>query len=108
MHLCDNCERKNCDGRVVRDLQNTNCVISCSDYVNGNRAPTNADRIRAMSDEELAKFFGRHGFCCDNIIIPSSYCMRQKECSLKCVVNWLKQPAEADQCQRIKPGSMLP
>ena len=62
----------------------------------GNRAPTNGDRIRAMSDEELAKFFGRHGFCCDNLIIPSKYCIRQKECSLSCVVNWLRQPTEGE------------
>ena len=55
---------------------------------------TNADRIRAMTDEELANFFGRYGFC--NGIIPMSYCATQKECSLACVVNWLQRPVKED------------
>lgn len=53
---------------------------------------TNADRIRAMSDEELAKFIpnwsytnackcGEHYVDCNN------------ECE-KCVADWLRQPAE--------------
>lgn len=55
---------------------------------------TNADRIRAMSDEELAKFFGRYGFC--GGVIPNRYCCKQSVCSQECVVRWLKQPAEVD------------
>ena len=53
---------------------------------------TNADRIRAMTDEELALFFGRLGFC--NGIIPRSHCHAHKVCGQGCVVDWLKQPAE--------------
>lgn len=54
---------------------------------------TNADRIRAMSDEELAALFGRYGFCGSGII-PKSYCHESKICSSQCVVRWLQQPAE--------------
>ena len=44
-------------------------------------APTNADRIRAMSDEELAKLL-----CCTGWRM-----IEQKEC-----LEWLQQPAEED------------
>ena len=55
---------------------------------------TNADRIRAMSDEELAEYFGRAGFC--NTVIPRHYCLNQKICSRECLVRWLQQPAEGE------------
>ena len=48
----------------------------------GHKAPlTNADRIRAMSDEELAKLL-----CCTGWRM-----IEQKEC-----IEWLQQPAEED------------
>lgn len=55
---------------------------------------TNADRVRAMADEELAQYFGRVGFC--NTVIPRHYCLNQKICSQECVVRWLQQPAEGE------------
>ena len=53
---------------------------------------TNADRIRAMSDEELAKFIGEEGFHCE-------ICSKEvnSECDLRCstyCLEWLQQPAE--------------
>ena len=61
---------------------------------------TNADRIRAMSDEELAQWlnsFGGDLFClnkkeCVELVdadkdIPAERCQR-------CVMDWLQQPAE--------------
>lgn len=58
--------------------------------------PTNADRIRAMSDEELALLLSE--FCkgmefCD-------YCVAKKDCpgeSPVCWEKWLKQPAEVSE-----------
>lgn len=48
---------------------------------------TNGDRIRAMSDEELAEF---NNFC------PHI----NEECTMKgcnaCILDWLKQPAEVE------------
>lgn len=54
---------------------------------------TNADRIRAMSDEELA------GFSMENCP-PKKFdrelgCRISKPC-VQCVFEWLKQPAEED------------
>lgn len=55
--------------------------------------PTNADRIRAMSDEELAKFIPDWSYTnackCDEQ--PFVDC--NNECE-KCVLEWLKQPVE--------------
>ena len=47
---------------------------------------TNADRIRAMSDEELAEFVSNRG-CPDHARNCTDSC---KDCTTK----WLKQPAE--------------
>ena len=54
---------------------------------------TNADRIRAMSDEELADMFGHHYLC--GIIQDRfpEHCHQRVECG-NCILEWLKQPAE--------------
>lgn len=50
---------------------------------------TNADRIRAMSDEELARTFAQTGNC-----PPSSkYGYNCERCG-KCWLNWLRQPVK--------------
>jgi hypothetical protein len=65
---------------------------------------TNADRIRAMSDKELAKMLS--GFCILDSPIP--FCQNLPECEdlldtedgvpeekcIGCLLNWLQQPAE--------------
>lgn len=61
---------------------------------------TNADRIRDMSDEELAEFLKRvHvdpcSACCDNLY----WCRRNNAPEPVCknhFLDWLKQPAEED------------
>ena len=64
-------------------------------YEAADRLKTNADRIRAMSDEELCKFLGECKFCdicqegCDN-------CTYNGDCD-KRLLEWLKQPAEEKQ-----------
>jgi hypothetical protein len=56
---------------------------------------TNADRIRAMSDEELARFIPDWSYTnackCDE----QPYVDCNNECE-KCVLEWLKQPAEVE------------
>ena len=51
------------------------------------RPQTNADRIRAMSDEELATFLGSRPLC------PKQIGECPCDCG-KCWIEWLKQPAE--------------
>ena len=62
-----------------------------------NPTQTNADRIRAMSDEELVKYFWEIGvwdsfedgkFCDNN-------CNAENNCDL-CRLKWLQQPAEGE------------
>ena len=53
---------------------------------------TNADRIRAMSDEELAEFI-------KHIKVRAAFCKAVKDNDAfeeLCSAEWLKQPAEED------------
>lgn len=65
---------------------------------------TNADRIRSMSDEELAKFCGKDvdacppgrdsGKCIDELYARGEGpCPSDKQC-IECWSNWLKQEGE--------------
>lgn len=52
---------------------------------------TNADRIRAMSDEEAAEYFNEHFGC------PPTQSPRCPDISCyECWLNWLKQPAKEE------------
>lgn len=58
------------------------------DYGKDANVPTNADCIRAMSDEELAKAM-------DMLCPPVTNCIDGGEC-VKCWTDWLRQPAEGE------------
>ncbi len=54
---------------------------------------TNADRIRAMSDEELVSILmGVPDYPCD-VKIPAGECDERCE---NCIMDWLQQPAEGE------------
>ena len=62
---------------------------------------TNADLIRAMSDEKLAKHLVDIGwdchFCTEHLRLDNEPLLRGKKCDEKCAehcLEWLKQPAE--------------
>lgn len=59
----------------------------------GNAPMTNADRIRAMSDEELAKHFLITGICQYLTSLSKGRCAVNRTCA-QCVLDWLRQPAE--------------
>lgn len=57
---------------------------------------TNADRIRNMSDEELAEFLdivGEDGISSQYTDVPCDCCCEKTECS-KCWKEWLQSEAE--------------
>ena len=54
----------------------------------GEKTKTNADRIRAMTDDELAEFISARG-CADHTRDCRESC---KDCTLE----WLQQPAEGE------------
>ena len=81
----------------VRDTTKT-CECTCSVTCNPDII-TNADRIRSMSDEELAEFISRIEI---GDFGPQVYgktfcdmCKGQYECD-DCRLWWLQQPAEED------------
>ena len=99
MKTCHNCA---CD--PVCD-HNWNGWETCGNWIQKpGEPPTNADRIRAMSDEELSDIFLRADFC--------KYCEHEKDgvCNYICAypniplydgckqaaLTWLQQPAEED------------
>ena len=61
------------------------------------RVRTNADRIRAMSDEELAKFLCNFRSC-DSSEHPCNGCQAELYCMIghNGMIDWLQQPAEED------------
>ena len=66
------------------------------DYPKPYKPQTNADRIRVMSDEELAKMLtvGKGAFACFEC-----WEIGDGECSMKCderCLEWLQQPAEGE------------
>ena len=71
------------------------------DYPKTHKAQTKADRIRAMSDEELAVFLdGFSGRCLDcSEDAKNKSCPIYKEgryCRPKDIMEWLQQPAEGE------------
>lgn len=57
---------------------------------------TNADRIRAMTDEELAKFFF-DCVACDDCPVGSEKCKREFANCMDAALDWLKQEADDGQ-----------
>jgi hypothetical protein len=75
---CATCENENCYGRSLHTTEKV-----CDGY---KHTATNADRIRAMSDEELAEWvWSAESF-------GGAYGPRGKNAWL----NWLKSPAEVE------------
>lgn len=94
------CEKCWGTGHVNGGNENSTWSKTCEDCrgIGFSRVPmTNADRIRAMSDEELAKLFC--GFCKN-----AKICEGCPMCDGKCAeselaeswVEWLQQPAEGE------------
>ena len=76
----------------VRDITKT-CECTCSVTCNPDII-TNADRIRTMSDEELAAMLFNYKECSKNCIMSNG-----KHCYEVCdgesvILKWLRQPAE--------------
>ena len=77
-------------------LYGINQEIGCSAYKDKTKwaekkePENNADRIRAMSDEELAYLI--HRGVCELIGATQDHC--ETNTCVNCVLGWLKQPAE--------------
>ncbi len=81
-HLCGPIE----DATFTEDSECAvfNCAVE-------DKPMTNADRIRAMNDKELAEFIG-HNSLCDRIQSEGIWCEEHAVCE-NCLTVWLQQPA---------------
>lgn len=101
------CRKNPYDENVVHDPKHHYLIvvrskIKCRHY--NKPQPTNADRIRAMSDEELAKKM----YACNSKEEKIPFCQNLAECDslleteegipedkcIGCLLKWLKQPAQ--------------
>ena len=87
--VCDDCYYSKLDDN--KEPCNS-CIATVDGFTNWRKAPqTRAEKIRSMSDEELAKFI-QEPFCDKRTLdeCTISYC---GVCD-QCVLDWLQQPAE--------------
>jgi len=89
-----------------RGCRNTDCNLhwkdpdsrwmNCTNFIA--QPQTNADRLRAMSDEELAKFFGTLPCCppgsAEELCYPENTCGADTKMMVKCWETWLKATVE--------------
>lgn len=88
MSKCDTCRMK------IYDISCGGCV-NVSECKNCYSPPTNADRIRAMSDEELAEFLYTSFSCYGCPVRAECDKTACKGCD-ELVLEWLKQPVKED------------
>lgn len=91
--VCTNCEKENECAEEERLFKSGAIAYGCSGCVP--KPQTNADRIRQMSDEELAdKFiFGAATYSCPPNDAIKESCIEDKDCR-QCWLEWLKATVE--------------
>lgn len=87
MNLCDSCETRRNGG--CKGNEPWAVIVNCPMY---HKPPTNADRIRDMSDKELANMACEVGYCPPNAFAKDFNEEQFKTCQ-ECWLNWLKSPA---------------
>ena len=87
---CDNCKKHDdC-------ASGSGLVWPCGAYAP--KIVTNADRIRAMSDEELATFISEIADNCETSTSCHQHCYGcdVEYCEYRMCLNWLRQPTEGE------------
>lgn len=94
---CKDCKRFMTDcnfSKVDKELQAMEDFIACKHFKSKNE--TNADKIRNMSDEELAEFLNgveEYGISSQYIDVPCDCCCEKTACD-ECWKEWLQSEAE--------------
>lgn len=92
------CTNKNCPAyaKCLAPYRGSRCAATRATYGLGDPM-TNADRIRAMSDEELAKLFvsGWYDGPLFTCPVEDVECESDVSCDV-CFLEWLKAPVEGD------------
>lgn len=89
---CDECNNAN----ICLDHIEFPSLGGCTSGMPDRKVITNADRIRNMSDEELAEFLdivGEDGISSQYADVPCDCCCEKTECS-KCWKDWLQSEAK--------------
>lgn len=90
--VCANCEKRLECAEAKRMFKSGAIAYGCSGCVP--KPQTNADRIRSMSDEELAKYLYKHDFCTTPFNSDAqNWCGGDCE---QCIDNWIRSPMEVD------------
>jgi len=86
-YICDSCEKYPCDDTEIKLMK------YCPVYSPKPKPQTNADRIRTMTDEELAKMLDHS---CPTDMEPDESCFYSDDVKcVECWFNWLKQECES-------------
>lgn len=92
---CDTCRYSEVDFSYLP----CSACIGCSKW----EAPTNADHIRSMTDEELAKWLDEDLSCCcycsEDARLENEPLLHGEKCDEQCkkhLLDWLKQPYGGD------------
>ena len=88
-YKCFNIKCGSCIGKTLCG-EPEDTALGCVDRIVG-KPITNADRIRAMTDEELARFFigDSPNYCHTGLCLDGENC-------IGCFLKWLQRPAEED------------
>ena len=81
------CPIANCRTPIFTGKCREDCIKKYNKEI-GIKPQTNGDRIRAMSDEEIAEFFGKATLC---ERLPIEKCSEHDACP-GCWFAWLKEP----------------
>ena len=99
-YMCINVKCGSCLGHCMCE-EPGDSPLSCPDRLIPGQ--TNADRIRAMSDEELARHLHCIGWdchlCAEHERLDNEPLLRDQKCDENCFehcLEWLKQPAEGE------------
>lgn len=85
---CNKCSNTN----VCLDHVEIPSLSGCTSGIPDRKVPTNADKIRGMSDEELAEWINSKDTCEQCAYTPGGLCMR-KPCT-NGILKWLQSEAE--------------
>ena len=87
----ESCSKCKFDGKSTHDFPCNECVHNAREHF---RPKSNADKIRAMSDEELADFLtDHHNYPCKYCV----HCWKDSENDVGCkraLMRWLKSEAK--------------
>ena len=94
--LCNSCvQQDTCETAEILGGDNGFPITHCKGYLQFSESkPTNADRIRAMSDEELAEWLDATAFKATNLCWAL---MGDKTCNkacMECWFEWLRKECE--------------